>query len=363
MKVELCAAALVAATASTAQAQDSIDIFGMIDAGITYVSNEHGHSNLKFDDGIYAPNLVGLKGNEDLGGGNRAFFELSSQFSLGNGGFVGNPGFGRTAFIGLGNDRLGTLTLGNQYDFMSEALFFGGNDSARDAGGLYNFRNGPFQKLALPNNPTGAFDWDRLGATQRVQNSVKYASASIYGVSLGAMYGFKDPTSVSGLENTQSVGVTYACPSFGAGTAYTNQRYAATAGLAATSITNWGAGAHFSTGALTATLLFSIVRNSSSDAEVWMTEVGATWHFTHALTLAMDYLYMKGNAENDNNHAHQVDALLQYAVSDRTALYVAGVYQRASSGAYAQINGVLDANGSSSGAAQAIARVGFHTAF
>jgi len=44
-------------------------------------------------------------------------------------------------------------------------------------------------------------------------------------------------------------------------------------------------------------------------------------------------------------------------------VYVSGDYQRTNSGANAQINGVLDPNGASSSATQAIARIGLHTMF
>lgn len=55
MKKGLCLAALFT-LAAAAHAQSSVSLFGIIGAGVTYVSNEHGHTNVKFDDGIYAPN-------------------------------------------------------------------------------------------------------------------------------------------------------------------------------------------------------------------------------------------------------------------------------------------------------------------
>jgi predicted porin len=363
MRKELCLTALFATMTTTAHAQNGVALFGILDAGVTYVSNEGGHANVKFDDGIYAPNLIGLRGIEDLGGGIYALFELSSQFSLGNGEFFGNGMFGRTSFVGLRDDRVGTVTLGDQYDFMPEVLFFGGDDAARDVVGLYNFRNGPFQKVALPNNPTGAFDWDRLGTTQRVPSAVKYVSPSVGGVTFGAMYGFRDSNSSTGLDNTQSFGLSYAAGSFGAGAAYTNQRYLSVGGSPASTVTNWGAGAHYAANSLTTTVLFTTVRSSASGGAVWMTEVGGTWHFTRALMLGVDYMYMKGNAQVNDSHAHQIDASLQYALSRRTSVYVSGVYQRANSGAHAQINGVLDTDGASSGATQTITRIAIHTVF
>ncbi|MGF6259431.1 putative porin [Paraburkholderia youngii] len=50
-------------------------------------------------------------------------------------------------------------------------------------------------------------------------------------------------------------------------------------------------------------------------------------------------------------------------LSKRTSVYVMGLYQRASSVGFAQINGMNSADGTSSGQTQAIARVGLHTHF
>ncbi|KDR27193.1 hypothetical protein BG60_18295 [Caballeronia zhejiangensis] len=94
-----------------------------------------------------------------------------------------------------------------------------------------------------------------------------------------------------------------------------------------------------------------------------MAELGGIWQFTPSLMLGADYVYMKGNENLDNNHAHQITAALDYWLSKRTMVYVSGIYQRANSGAHAQINGILDPNGASSSATQAIARVGLSTRF
>ncbi|WP_353846864.1 porin [Pandoraea sp. CB10b_02] len=133
--------------------------------------------------------MFGIRGDEDLGGGTHLTFDLVNQFSVGTGA-VQPPTkglFGRNAWIGMNNERYGSLRLGNQYDFMIDALFFGRTDAALAVGGLYNFRAGPFQKLALPYNPPYAsqFDWDRMSG-QTVTNSVKYLSPSLRGLRFGA---------------------------------------------------------------------------------------------------------------------------------------------------------------------------------
>jgi len=73
-----------------------------------------------------------------------------------------------------------------------------------------------------------------------------------------------------------------------------------------------------------------------------------------------DYVYMKGNTELDNNHAHQITATVSSYLSKKTLVYVQGANQRASSGARAQINYVFTGSSTS---AQAIARVGMKLVF
>jgi predicted porin len=357
------ALAMAVIVSPSAFAQSSVTLFGLLDAGVSYVSNEGGGKNVKFDDGIFTPNLFGFAGSEDIGGGTRVVFKLVNQFALGNGAMIGGGIFARSAYVGLENDRYGKLSLGNQYDFMVDSLFFGNNEIAEDLTGLYGFRNGPFQKLAIPNNPTGAFDWDRVAGSTRVANSVKYVSPNISGLSFGALYGFGNVPGSVGANNTVSFGANYEIGTFGAGAAYTNVKYGATAGVASTSIRNWGIGAHYTFGQVTAKALLTTVRNSANDTAAWMIETGSSWQFAPQWAFGASYTYMKGNAELSNNHAHQISSALQYILSKRTLVYAAAVYQKASSGGQAQISGVLDPDGAASGTSQAIVRVGIHTTF
>jgi len=125
-----------------ALSQSNLTLQGVIDGGVTYVSNQHGAAIALFDSGILSPDVLTLKGNGDLGAGNMALFELTSQFDLGSGATIPGVGqiFSRSAFVGLTNDRLGSLTFGNQYDFMFETLTLGQYDGAFLFGSLYDFR-------------------------------------------------------------------------------------------------------------------------------------------------------------------------------------------------------------------------------
>ncbi len=263
--------------------------------------------------------------------------------------------------MGVDSQTWGRLTFGNQMDFMVDSLMDKLDDGGvLYAGGLYDFRNGPFSKLALPDNPTGAYNWDRMAGTQ-VANSVKYLSPSYKGFSGGAMYGFGGVAGSIGSNNATSFGLNYANGPFGANAAYTNVK-SEVAGAEA-SVRNWGLGTHYNFGKFTTTALFTTVHNSANGGEIWEGEVATLYRINPFWGLGGSYMYMKGNAEVDNNHAHQLSAMLSYFLSKRTTVYVTGVYQRANEGAHPRINAVFDEDGASSGQNQIIARVGFQTRF
>ncbi|WP_396333504.1 porin [Burkholderia anthina] len=360
-------AAGVAAGMTGAQAEpgSSVTLYGFLDTGMTYVSNSGGHGNLKFDDGIMAPNLLGFRGDEDLGGGTHAVFDLATQISMGTGA-IQPPGkgiFGRNAWVGLTDDRFGSIKLGNQYDFMIDALFFGRTDAAFAVAGLYDFRAGPFQKIALPYNPPYAaqFDWDRMSG-QTIANSVKYQSPSVLGFRMGVMYGFGGVPGSVGSGNSVSAGLNYDHGAFGAAAAYTEVKYLQPGGPQV-GIRNWGVGARYDFGKLSTSALVTTVRNGANGGAIAQGELGATYLVTPALQLGASYLYMKGNAFLENNHAHQLSASVDYFLSKRTTVYAAAVYQRTNAGAQALISGIVEPDGASSGPNQLLARVGVQTRF
>jgi outer membrane protein OmpU len=108
---------------SGAHAQSSVTLYGLIDAGLTYISNEGGSHLFEFQDGANFGSRIGFKGSEDLGGGLKAIFQLENGFTLGTGQLRNNGAlFGRQAFVGLASDHYGTLTMGNQYDFIADYI-------------------------------------------------------------------------------------------------------------------------------------------------------------------------------------------------------------------------------------------------
>jgi len=124
MKKTLLAAALLAGFAGAALAQSSVTLYGILDIGLAYqnisyttpAGNDVGATRFGVNSGTQNGNRWGLKGVEDLGGGNQVAFALENGFTLGNG-TLGQGGreFGRQAWLGVqnaawGNARLGRMT-------------------------------------------------------------------------------------------------------------------------------------------------------------------------------------------------------------------------------------------------------------
>ena len=115
MKKALLAAALMSAGV-IAHAQSSVTLYGRVDAGLEYMSglqNGAGGSTSRWraEGGDWGTSLWGMKGVEDIGGGNQVVFKLENGFGLMNGAAQGNL-FNRWATVGLSNANYGTFTMG-----------------------------------------------------------------------------------------------------------------------------------------------------------------------------------------------------------------------------------------------------------
>jgi len=130
MKKSLLAAALIAGFAGVAQAETSVTLYGIVDAGIGYerVKVSDGDESYKATrtgvlSGLQSANRWGLKGTEDLGEGLQAVFVLENGFDLGNGEATqGGRMFGRQATVGLRSDAWGQLDFGRQTNIASKYL-------------------------------------------------------------------------------------------------------------------------------------------------------------------------------------------------------------------------------------------------
>ena len=162
---------LLSSACGNAAAQSNVAIYGIIDAGIGYSSNQLGNHNTYLRSGNKDANRLGFRGAEDLGGGTQALFTLESGFNSDDGTFATSGVlFNRQAFVGLSNKSLGTLTAGRQYS------------------PYYNFLS-PLGPVPVVTGTLGDHpgDIDGFDVTIRHNNALKYISPDWNGASVGVM--------------------------------------------------------------------------------------------------------------------------------------------------------------------------------
>jgi predicted porin len=142
MKKSLFAVAAVTAFAGAAQAQSSVTVYGIMDAG--YVGGNTrvasgtavGKQTVsQFNSSAESTSRLGFKGTEDLGGGMSAFFtiELGLAPADSTSGFKNSSTTqNRQSFVGLKKNGLGDFAVGTQYTVVHNAV------SATDAAGTNN---------------------------------------------------------------------------------------------------------------------------------------------------------------------------------------------------------------------------------
>ncbi|WP_175943443.1 porin [Caballeronia sp. BCC1704] len=341
---------VLAASASIAplqaQAQSSVTLYGIIDAGITYVNNTGGSHVVKFDDGISYGNRIGFRGTEDLGGGLQAVFALESGFHLGNGSYAfGGAEFGRQAYVGLASKEWGQVSFGNQLD-MTEEFVYLYNISAWASG--YAIHQG---------------DFDRMNG-DRLPNSVKFLSSNYGGFTFGGMYSFGNVAGNFHRNSAWSVGGHYAANTFSLGIAYTqlnnpNGIYAfdpyAMIGAhtflgqpvvsidpvtgARTDLYSTNAFPTDKQGALAMGAAWTIGDLMVSGNFTWTSikglgvtsymrvyEAGASYNFRPDIALYGGYQHTRF----EGNHWNQGSLGLHYLLSKRTDVYISGDYLRSS---------------------------------
>jgi predicted porin len=163
---------------ATAWAQSSITLYGTVDAGLLYTNKsldvptgQNGGKQFKFVSSGMVPSVLGLRGQEDLGGGWYAKFDLESGIDLANGGFDNSNGnlFGREAWVSLSNN-LGELKAGLQYSPFLIAIY------ESDPRSMSQF--GSSITVYGDNTFSGAF----------VSNAISYESPKIAGFTGKLMY-------------------------------------------------------------------------------------------------------------------------------------------------------------------------------
>ncbi|SAL53708.1 porin [Caballeronia udeis] len=328
----------IAAYATGAHAQNSVTLYGVVDTGIAYIHNSGGNSTqVKMSSGNLSGNQWGVKGSEDLGGGLTANFQLENGFDLGSGQLQNNGReFGRLAFVGLTSTSYGALTLGRQYDPVTDLLQ---PITADSYSGIFA--------------PPG--DIDNYDDSARFDNAVKWTSPTWGGVTVETMYALGGVAGSVGSGQTWSAAAAYTAGALSVaggflhvdngntvlstrGTSTSDSFFNSSVNSAyasSRSINVGRVGAQYVIGSVTAGAAYSYSLYSP-DASSTFTgsehfqngSVFASWMINPAFQLIGGYNYTKSGGNSSATY-HQADVGLDYLLSKRTDVYLAGAYTHA----------------------------------
>lgn len=296
----------------------------LLDVGVTYMDNQEGQSYVDTPSGIQSPNLVGIAGSYVLQDGYKAIFELENQFSVDQGETIGEGIFSRQAYAGI-STPYGTLTNGDQYEFMFQSLSAERWGDVLPSVSLYQMQEGPFQNLGLPGRP---IDFNRTAGAYRVARSIKYASPNISGFTFGGLYGRGDDNESNAFAKTVSLGMGYGNGPLQLNAAYTNARNIYI-NEGRDGIRNWGAGGLYRFDSFVVDAVYTNTTNTFTDGAIDVYAVGTKVPFGKKISLYANYQFMNGNAELGDNRAHQLGATLDYRINSVADVYVTAVYQKA----------------------------------
>ncbi|SAL82045.1 porin [Caballeronia choica] len=331
--------------AGAAQAQSSVTLYGVIDAGLSYVSNADQASNHRWgtQNGTLSGSRWGLKGQEDLGGGLKAIFQLENGFDPGTG-QLNQSGreFGRQAFVGVTSDTFGTVTLGRQYDPSVDMVQ--GITGDNYFGSL----------MATPG------DIDNYDNSLRVSNAVKYVSPNYAGFQVEGIYGFSNLTT-TGQGHTWGGAATYNNGPFAIAASYlyaNNQ----SAGRPTPAGGGWNspssdslfntpinigyqtasaigiarAAAQYAFGPFTFGASYSNAQYKNDGNSLFNQyekfDVGngfVNWQLSPALLLGLGYTYTHAHGDTSATY-HQASLGSDYSLSKRTDVFALAAYQHAS---------------------------------
>ncbi|MGF6602990.1 putative porin [Paraburkholderia sp. GAS448] len=335
MKLKGIAVAALAAIGTSAYAQSSVTLYGVIDSGLLYQSTSAASfsptaKNLgkvyRYKDGGIYSSLWGMKGTEDIGGGYFVNFKLQGVFDSGTGkfGLSDTPGvaaqFNQVATVGL-SGPFGSVNLGRQIVPMAYAMaetdvragqYFGsiltawlGMNTA--AGWPGTSTNGPIGALYDSNaivyqspsfgGVSGALEYAPGGVAGSFQGGTRESAVlkySNYGLKLSAVYynghdTNPGPTTVpTGLDNNRLwyLGALYTIKSFSVSASYTNGKNPAHSNLV--------------------------------DLDLY--SVGLGYRFTPAFQITSGLYYMK-DKNNSANKSTEIAAGAEYSLSKATLVY------------------------------------------
>ncbi|MBC7489478.1 MAG: porin [Glaciimonas sp.] len=301
---------LAAICAGQAQAQTNVTIYGRVDAGVDYQTNQYngatGTRGGKWGTGgnSWGTSMFGFKGSEDLGGGLKAIFNLENGFDADNGQTNGGGStiWSRRSFVGLAGD-FGTVKIGRDLTLPSDIVW------SLDPTGQQNLGSATLVK---------GRNWPQTS------NQVQYISPSFSGFIAQGAYGFGEVAGATKPKSSNGIALSFAQPNYSLvamydiandnngqySTLFTNSKELTLGGTVTidklkiyAAYQNLSAAQNINTGATKAN-------------HFW---VGTNYHLTPALTLIAAAYHVKLNQNVGSANLFMLGT--NYSLSKRTLIY------------------------------------------
>lgn len=328
MKCRMIAGLCAALCLSTAHAQSSVTLYGLIDTTVRYAShaNAAGDRSVSLSDGVLTGSRWGMRGTEDLGGGNSAFFILESGFSPDNGSSLqGGRLFGRQAFVGLKSPTWGQVTLGRQYTLAQDVL------SSFDAMWFANLGTVGYQ--------FGNYTGGRYDNTLRYRKEFAgFAAEGAY--TFGNVAGSINTNSAKAASLTYNHGPLYLGAVYQVTNTVTSGYFGAVSAAQASQQQVWGFGGSYVIGPLKTYLGYT---NSQLDVAGYLNRVyylSFIYTATPALQILNTNQYDMLSHNDHRGHRFTTGLMLDYFLSKRTDTYVSVDYTKLS-GEWLNLNSFL----------------------
>ena len=309
------------AIANSASAQSNMSVYGLIDANIGYTNNSDANKNsvFKLNSGGMNTSRLGFRGNEDLGGGLKAIWQLEGGVILDTGTSDGDL-FGRQANVGLQGD-FGRIVAGRSYSTTYDFIL-------------------PFDPLGYAPQyswatSAGATSGRKDGMLTGTSNMVKYQFDGS-GFKLGATYGLGEVAGDTSASAKLSLAASMSSGPFSAVAVYDQVNGA----LAANGAIDKAKTIHLAASyEIDAAKLFLAYRNYKKTLATGATDLrsdliwaGLNYQLTPSWILTGVYYYqdIKNLPAGADADPSLTVVRARYALSKRTDLYVAAAYAKAS---------------------------------
>lgn len=309
-KTAVAAATLLAAFA--AQAQSQVSIYGNLDVAFgRFDAPNNDKAITAVESGVLRESFIGFKGQEDLGGGLKAFFALESTIGVDTGLSTTGQFWDRTSIVGL-TGGFGTVALGN-----NRTLNFLANDAYNPFGatGLFSTSNVLFGLGgSVAGIPVGGF------VENNFINSITYTSTNLSGFTFAVQAGLSENNTAGQDDNAIGVQLNYAAGPLAVGVTYEDAQET----IYGSDSKRWQLGASYDFGAVKLFGQYGQDKITNDNESYKFFQIGAAIPVTSAGTVLTSF----AQGKYDGDKIRQFSLAYDHSLSKRTGAYVGAVNLR-----------------------------------